>query len=219
MKIKEGLKNLLTEILFPCVCVKCGREGEWWCAKCQQKNKIVCQFGLAVAELDSVTALFNYKENSPQGQLIKKFKYNFARDINSVWQEILHKAFVEDKNLNLLFKNKVIVPVPLYKKRLRTRGFNQAEDLAKIIAKITRSKLDCKNLIKIKNTISQAKLSGKQRRENLAGAFSCLVDLPASTEVVLIDDVFTTGTTMQECAKVLRASGTRKVHAFVLARG
>ena len=219
MKIKEGLKNLLTEILFPCVCVECGCQGEWWCTKCKNKNKITCHFDLAVTDLNSVTALFNYKENSPQGQLIRKFKYSFARDINSLWQEILVEAFNKNKELFEIFENKVIIPVPLHKKRLRTRGFNQAEDIAKIIAKITGSKIDCKSLIRIENTIPQAKLLGKQRRENLTKVFEWVSNTKSPSQVVLVDDVFTTGTTMQECAKVLRLNKAEEINVFVLARG
>jgi len=113
----------------------------------------------------------------------------------------------------------VIVPVPLHSRKQRVRGFNQAEFLARSVSK----KLDIPGGLALKrhiNTRSQVELSGRERRKNLEKAFFCQDQgLVAKKTVILIDDVSTTGTTLEECAKVLRTAGARQVWGLVVARG
>jgi len=111
------------------------------------------------------------------------------------------------------------MPVPLHKKRLRLRGFNQALLLAHGVSLRFRIPLNYDNLVRTRYTRPQVELSGRERAENVRGAF----DLIRSAEVcekkiLLIDDVFTTGATMNECAKVLKDAGARSVTVLTLAR-
>ncbi|MCF6147780.1 MAG: ComF family protein [Candidatus Kuenenia sp.] len=111
-----------------------------------------------------------------------------------------------------------MVPVPLYWRKKLQRGFNQSELIAREIHRIFLKPLSVKNLIRIKNTVSQTKLSKSKRYANVRKAF--FIKDPALVEgkrVLLVDDVLTTGLTMQECAKKLKETGVKSVHLFVLA--
>ena len=108
-----------------------------------------------------------------------------------------------------------VVPVPLHRSRLRRRGFNQAELMAKSLAKKMGASLS-DTLEAVRSTRDQVELSGAGRRANVKGAFGAKGR--ARGRVLLVDDVFTTGATMSECAGVLRRAGAAEVHAVSLCR-
>lgn len=113
-----------------------------------------------------------------------------------------------------------LIPIPLHKKRENQRGFNQAKLLAENIALYFNLPLLNNALIKTKATPPQADLKGRQRRENIKNAFSCLSpDLVQNKTILLIDDVTTTGATLQQAAKVLKQAGARSVWSLVIAKG
>lgn len=116
-----------------------------------------------------------------------------------------------------------IVPVPLHSRKLRQRGFNQSELIAQEAAKVTpgndRIKLEAGILRRRRETVSQTGLTRHQRGENIRGAFALLrPERIAGGNVVLVDDVFTTGTTVSECARVLLRAGARKIYVATVAR-
>ncbi|MBI1910518.1 MAG: ComF family protein [Deltaproteobacteria bacterium] len=112
----------------------------------------------------------------------------------------------------------VIVPVPLHKKRLRMRGFNQSLLLANEISKNLSISVDFKNLTRIRHTEQQINLTAQEREKNVSGAFE-IVDKAAfkAKKVLLVDDVYTTGATIKECSKVLKKAGA-EIFALTLAR-
>lgn len=110
-----------------------------------------------------------------------------------------------------------LVPVPLHKKRLAERGFNQAEALAKKIGERAHMPV-CNVLRRDTHTSPQAKLAKAERLMNVKGVFSIGAPLPAGTPV-LVDDVATTLSTLQECAAVLKEAGYEEVGAIAIARG
>jgi ComF family protein len=109
-------------------------------------------------------------------------------------------------------KTMTVVPVPLHPKRLAKRGFNQAEVLAERMGLFVQLILK-----RVKNTISQTGLSRFAREQNVEGAFVCTQSVGG--EILLVDDVATTGATMNECARVLKRAGATKVYGLVVARG
>ncbi len=112
-----------------------------------------------------------------------------------------------------------IIPVPLHLSRLRWRGFNQALILAHELSRVFFLPLSYDNLIRMRPTRPQVELSGEERIRNVAGAFTLRSpDKIMDREVLLIDDVFTTGATMNECASVLKAAGASGVTALTIAR-
>ena len=110
----------------------------------------------------------------------------------------------------------VLMPVPLHQSRLRMRGYNQAYEIAKEISKSSKRKLDTA-LIRQKNTAMQAQLELKHRAKNVSKAFA--VDQPLiNKNILLVDDVMTSGNTLKECAKTLKKAGATDVRVLVFAR-
>ncbi|MCF6288720.1 MAG: ComF family protein [Proteobacteria bacterium] len=131
---------------------------------------------------------------------------------------LISKLFAEllSNDLNKIAKDFVLMPVPLHKSRLRKRGFNQAYEIAKELARYCHRELDT-SLIRIKNTQMQAQLKFKERITNVRDAFE--VRQPLSVKkVILVDDVMTTGNTLKECAKTLKKAGVEDVTVLVFAR-
>lgn len=123
----------------------------------------------------------------------------------------------------LQIRQAVVVPVPLHARKQRQRGYNQSELIARAALKATHASADFELATHVlerrRETQSQIGLSSHQRRENIRGAFAVLKpERIANREVLLVDDVFTTGTTASECARVLRRAGASKVYVATVAR-
>jgi ComF family protein len=112
----------------------------------------------------------------------------------------------------------VLVPVPLHKDRLRRRGFNQAALLAHQLSKQVDLPVDEQTLVRQRATASQVDLDTEKRKQNVRDAFRCRTSALANRRVLLIDDVCTTGATLEACAAALKDSGSRCVQALTLAR-
>jgi len=112
----------------------------------------------------------------------------------------------------------VVVPVPLHVTRLRERGYNQAALLAREMARQAGLPLDERTLTRQRATVSQVDLNAQQRKENVHAAFRCADGRLAGQRVLLIDDVCTTGATLEACAAALYAGGAVHVQALTLAR-
>ncbi len=111
-----------------------------------------------------------------------------------------------------------IVPVPLSRERLLKRGFNQSLWIGKGLSEKAGIPVNECLLVKRRETLPQSLLSGKERLRNPKGAFDVLKDKGIPESVLLIDDVITTGATLNECARVLKSAGVRSVYALVVAR-
>ena len=113
----------------------------------------------------------------------------------------------------------LILPVPLHLNRLRERGFNQALVIARGCFPQWNSKIETGLLLRLRSTSPQSLLAGKERRGNLKKVFSLAdVSKVAGKRVLLVDDVFTTGSTVNECSKVLHSAGVARIEVFTLAR-
>jgi ComF family protein len=178
-----------------------------------------------------------YKEKSLTRRLIRQFKYKpYIKCLAKVLAGILIENFVlTKKNTNRIWENSVLIPVPLGKNKLRERGYNQSEELAKELSKIVGVPVISNNLIKIKETLSQIELSAEERRENLRNVFEVkdieeiIFGKPVTDsgrhpvnirqrKIFLIDDVYTTGSTLEQCARVLRNAGAKRVWGITIAR-
>lgn len=126
-------------------------------------------------------------------------------------------ALVENSSLRDLSTPDIIVPVPLHLSKLRSRGFNQSQLLAKIFFPKQTGKIDhC--LVRTRPTRPQTGLKGKERRKNVVGAFAVRDAMQIKgKKICLVDDVFTTGTTVNECAKTLKKAGASSVEVATLA--
>jgi len=153
-------------------------------------------------------------------ELIHLLKYDGVRPAANVLGRMLAEAIVPLQS-NFTAVEVLIVPVPLHIGKRRQRGFNQAELIAQAALKLEPiRRFELKPVLdRTRETQSQIGLSRHQRRENIRGAFA--VNKPEEVrgrEVLLVDDVFTTGTTASECARVLRRAGATKVYVATVAR-
>jgi competence protein ComFC len=149
-------------------------------------------------------------------EAIHRFKYGRVLPLVKVFGDLLHPAF---QNLTRDFPTDLLVPVPLHIKRLRERGFNQTLLLVRELSKRTGIPYTERALKKIKDTPFQITLKKRERRKNLRRAFQ--VKDPERIKgkaVMLVDDVYTTGTTVNECSRALRRAGAEGVVVLTVAR-
>lgn len=151
---------------------------------------------------------------------IHMFKYNGKTSLSKPLIAIMADSQHVFEKTGLLFNSHdLIVPVPLHKKRLKERGFNQSLMLAKGLAGIYNLPVDYLNLKRIRETDPQINLKGEERVNNVRGAFAA-EDTAAFKDkrVLLIDDVYTTGATVLECSRVLKKAGAKNIDVVTLAR-
>jgi ComF family protein len=206
-------------LLFPARCLGCGEQlnvchPPLFCQSCRTK---IVPFPACCASQDdfpfAIHALFLYQE--PISNLLVHLKFNGDLSGLSTLAALAREAGTE----RLLQEPDLILPVPLHLSRLRWRGFNQSLLLAKACFPSWQRKISLDLLQRHKPTLPQLGLSGAERRSNLLGAFS--VRNPSQLtgrRVLLVDDVFTTGSTLRECAEVVRQAGVAEIEAFTVAR-
>jgi ComF family protein len=144
-------------------------------------------------------------------QLVTRYKFHDSLSYSRLLAELLLNALVKVE------KPDCIMAVPLHGKRLYQRGFNQSHELAKIIAKKLDVPLTSKAVLRIRETEQQTGLDAKQRRRNIRGAFAVAEPIKYK-HVALIDDVVTTGSTVNELARVLKKAGVQTVSVWSIAR-
>lgn len=234
--IKIG-KEILLDILFPKFCVGCGKEGTYLCEDCFYLIEILekqycpfCQIPKIVLDgrtcplcrkSKKLTGLFcaTSYENFLVKKIIHEYKYSLIKELAIPLSLLIIIHFY---NLGKLknFSDFILIPVPLHKKKLKNRGFNQAEEIAKELSKFLNIPLLSNGLIKTKQTKSQTELQKEDREKNVKGVFVCTKNSSVrKRKILLVDDIFTTGATMEECARVLKEAGAREVWGVVVARG
>lgn len=224
---------MLLDFLFPRRCLGCGKWGRYFCENCliriEPIRKQICPVceKLAISgktharcqtrySLDGLTSVFPYRGAIKEA--ITKLKYKFVTDlaedlINTVPNSLFTIRYSSTSTL---------IPVPLHPRRQRWRGFNQAELLGRMLAVRFNWSVRSDILVRHRNTQPQIKLKGKKRTQNIKGAFkispeSRSVKLKLSN-VLLFDDVWTTGSTLKECGRVLKKGGAQWVWGITLAR-
>lgn len=199
----------LCDALFPRRCLVCRREGEWLCGDhATFFDAPPDQSG--VTETDDIFAAVAYDSDSARA-VVEQFKFRGTAELAE-----LIGAEIEGRLPDDFLRNSVLVPVPLHWSRLWWRGYNQAKRMAVEIGKRTDIPVST-DLRRVRRTRQQAKLSREQRLKNLSGAFRWEGAVPA--RVVLVDDVVASGSTIAECARVMREAGALSVSAVVFARG
>lgn len=234
-KKKSYLKSFgdfLLNLFFPITCYGCEKSGTYLCEKCFKTIKFQERqsktFNLKQENLKEVFIAGDY-ENKLLAKLIIAFKYEGQKNIgadlgkflNFFWDGRIKIIRLEDKDLALRLENSLIIPLPLTKARKKERGFNQAEILAEILAKEFSYQIFL-GLKRKGRKKHQAKLNEKQRLKNISGQFFVPEkerNFLSGSDIILIDDVITTGATLNEAAKILKEAGAKEVFALVLAKG
>ena len=232
-------KKFLLDILFPQFCFGCGKEGSLICKDCLSTIGIAeyqfCPF-CAVPKrvigegkckihqkmkLAGIFAATSYK-NALVKKLITQFKYEpFLKNLSLplAYLIIAHFLLSENKTIFKTPEKSLLVPVPLSCFKKRQRGFNQSEEIAKELSKFFKIPYQFNNLTKSKKTQPQIELKRKGRAENVKDSFKLKnPQLVQGKTIFLVDDVFTTGATMEEATRVLKEAGTKEVWGIAVAR-
>ena len=219
------------DLLFPKRCVSCGTFGKYICDRCFSKieflEKPICPICQRQAiggkthpkcagrfRLDGLIVACRYK--SPIKLAIQKVKYKWVYDIENILVDFLASQIWKFD----FPQNSILVPVPLSKNRKNWRGFNQAEILAKTLSrKFNHPFKDI--LLRVIETKTQVGLTREERRRNVIGAFALDYKVGkkhiAGQNFILVDDVYTSGATMMEAAKILKHAGAKDVWAMAVA--
>lgn len=230
--------NAFLDLIFPKYCVGCQKEGSYLCLKCSeqipQKDLICpqckrpsfggkthsdCQTKYGLDGLWTLGAFEGVLRTS-----IQKLKYKWVTEHADVLMEqmahylsISYAVFLDEIRQDR-GEGWVVVPVPLHWQRQNWRGFNQSALIGKKLA--TALQIPYVEVLKrTKNTTSQTHFDAEKRQQNMQNAFQIITNrLPLNANILLIDDVWTTGSTMQECCVTLKQAGVRKVWALTVAR-
>lgn len=217
------MKRFLLDLFFPKFCLGCQKEDSYLCQDCQALIDISDRVFRQNKELSRLYFATDY-ENFIIKNLIQKFKYKpFAKELSETLVSLIIIYFQNLEKLPEFLEKKegfILIPIPLFKNRVRWRGFNQAEEIAKKLSKFSKIPLFCNVLIKTRKTLPQLNLPQQIRKENVEGVFSCQrPDIIREKKILLVDDIFTTGSTMEEAASVLKRAGAKNVWGIVVARG
>ncbi len=224
----------IVDLLFPKTCLGCKKSGGYICASCIGKMKPSPPLCYA-CEKSSVDSMTHVRCKKPLGldvavsvwryegvvrKAILKLKYNFALEIA---EELADYVIEQIKRGEVVLpKSIILVPIPLFWRRKNWRGFNQVEEIGKIIADKMGWKIAPKAIIRKTQKRPQTELKGEKRRENVRGVFtinpSYKSSLAQGQTKILFDDVYTTGSTMKEAGKVLKRNGAKEVWGLTIAR-
>ncbi|PJA42759.1 hypothetical protein CO176_01580 [Candidatus Woesebacteria bacterium CG_4_9_14_3_um_filter_39_10] len=198
----------ILDLFFPKKCLECGLSGKYICENCLKK--------VPPRGWTSKTAYTIFKYEGVIRKAIISLKYKYSTDIAEELATHLTRV-LKRENINL--DEACLVPIPLHWYRYNFRGFNQSEVVGRLIAKKMDWKFIPDLLIRNKSTVPQVQLTGSARRKNLRGAFVlnpvCVLH---STYYILFDDVLTTGSTLLEASKVLRAGGAKRILCLTIAK-
>ncbi len=233
MEFVKSIELFFYDLLYPKMCVFCGKYETFLCANCFEKIEVVktrtcfycgklCKNGKICLECkrkyrSSISAAVwsGLYSNKVLKELIHSYKYNGILEISEILSEMLT---ITIKN-NLKYQDYIVVPVPLSRAKLSKRGFNQSEIIARKISE-NLGVFGGAAITRRRDTRSQVGLSREERVRNMKDSIICIdPDLIFGRKILLIDDVATTGTTLNECAKVLLANGAKRVDAAFIARG
>lgn len=221
----------ILNLLFPVSCVLCGSqvyERRWgaacpacwsrlaplespYCPQCGEPAPAIeglcgpCRRGEHAFDFARSALLFN----DPLREIVHHLKYSDRVSLANPLGDILRVRLDSEP-----FEGEIIVPVPLHPSRERERGYNQAELIARRLGRPVARRL----VRRRKNTPSQTGLSRNERQRNLAGAFQVRPGVKLSGTVIVVDDVYTTGSTIDEIARTLKRAGAKRVEVLTAAR-
>jgi len=201
----QGIKPHRTSYCLSCGKFFSGSSEPHYCRRCVEHRPAFSghrSCGLYGGKLKDIIILYKYRGFSVLGSSLAEF---------------IHKSLGKEESL--WWETDAIIPVPLHPKKEKERGFNQAQILARELARRKRIPLIEDQLVKVKRTLPQTSLEAKEREKNLKGAFEVKDGEKIEGKIILlVDDVFTTGSTLQECSLMLRRAGALEVKALTVAQ-
>lgn len=234
----EKILRIITDIIFPAKCIVCNALSTsdlLLCASCWKEIEFITEPGCSACGFpfdfdmgadalcvscvksrpyfDRAFAAFRYTTSSKA--FVYKLKYQ-----DQLYIAAFFARFITNKLRNF-YEYRIVIPVPMHRNKLRKRLYNQSAILARQVAKTLRLDYFPNILIKTKDTIAQSKLNRERRKQNIVNSFAVLEDyknIIKGHNVILIDDVYTTGATVNECSKILKKAGCKKILVVTMAR-
>jgi len=218
------IRRLALDLILPIECLNCSRPGEYFCANCQTDLKINdLKSSLSLIKsikhnnLDGVFVAGDYDDALLQ-ELIIKYKYHFIEPLGEILGSFLSDFWKKNTLKNFLNnQSPLLIPMPLSKKRLRWRGFNQTVSLAQKLSSKFGYKIS--SGLQRRHRRPQAELDENERLKNLNNAFYWQGGNIAGQILIIIDDVITIGATISEASQALKNAGAVKVFALAIAKG
>jgi len=233
-KIFKKTKNLIKDLVFPKKCAGCKKEGVWLCKNCQKeivpiktftcpkcktitKNGQVCSSCRKNSNLTGMIIAAYFR--GPLRELVHTFKYNGVKDL----AEILVNLLISRLYGRLPRGRILLISMPLHFRKKAERGFNQTEILARLLSEKLHLEYRNNILKRKKYTRPQIGLESRDRLKNIAGAFEINKkiekEILKNRTILLLDDVITTGATLEEAAKTLRIVGAKRIWGITVAQG
>lgn len=220
----ESLKNalifLLNKIineLYPKQCIICGKlYSNEICTKCYKTLEILAK-SEKYKNKSFNEHIYLFKYEGKIRKLIIDYKFNDKAYLSNFFTKIIIK---NEKICRKIKSYDIIIPVPIHKKRKNERGYNQSELIAKKIAKnINELELVTDCLIKEKNTVAQSTLTKQQRKQNVKQVYKIgNKEKIQNKKIILLDDIYTTGATAEECSKILKQNGAKEILVLTIAK-
>jgi len=213
------MREIVLNLIYPNICGMCEKIcKESLCKKCElliKKYRIDCIKQCKKEYFDYSINILKYE--SIIREKIIDYKFNEQTYLYKMFSNIILK----DEKICRFLKEQydIIIPVPMHKYKKRLRGYNQTELIAKELSKSLKIPIDIKSFFKTQNTETQSTLSKAKRNENVKGAYQVLsVNNIQNKRIILFDDIYTTGSTLNECSKVLKKAGAKSIAALTLAK-
>ena len=189
-------------------CLKCGKEiddtSKEYCYDCMHCDHVY-DFGRAVFSYTEgiKTSIYRYKYKNK-----REYAAFYAEEMASMWGRDIKK-----------WEADAIIPVPLHEKKYRIRGYNQAQLIAMHLGKILNIPVDNNLLVRVRNTTPMKELNDSERINNLENAFAITENHIKYNKIIIVDDIYTTGSTIDECARILKHYGAQKVFFVCICAG
>lgn len=217
----NNLANKLLSLLFPIECLGCSKENTYLCDDCFNSIKIhqtVEPFEHPLKYVDEIWTAADYKNKLIQ-TMIHNFKFRYIKELAKPLSNLLIQYYINISRYTIRDMRYTIIPVPLNKKRLLERDFNQAELIGNLFSDYFGYPIMTDVIERSRHTPHQVGLNQEQRKTNIQNAFKILKpDFIKNKNIILIDDVVTTGSTLEEIAKVLKENGANKIYGLAAAK-
>ena len=207
--------DIIKDIFFPPTCVICGKVGRWWiCPKCKIHLKPELKFFRIKRKKNRILFVSFYEGRLRK--LLLQFKFQEKSYIGNFFAEVISR---NKKFTGYLKEYDYMIPVPMYKENEKERGYNQAELITKEISRRIGIKYTNGCLIKIKPNQKQSRLNETQRIEHVQGVYEVQNgDIIKNKKILLVDDIYTTGSTVRACIRELRKANPKQIDILVMAK-
>ena len=217
------------KLIYPDICMACEqglmRNEKCLCSKCLyglprtnmqfDENNFISQLFWGKVNIHTATAYYYFEKESKYRKLIHKLKYHGNKEVGYEMGKFYGSELYNSNNFK---ETDIVIPVPLHPKKKRKRGYNQSDYIAMGIAKSLKTNFDLNNLVRTINTATQTKKSRMQRWKNVESIFKLKYpEKIKNKNILIVDDVVTTGSTLEACAIQLINNGAGKVNLATLA--